>query len=113
MSDDTDLTRLFAETADLPADEAFVARVTRRIGWHRRLTSAMPVGLAAVLLLAIGATWPAAYAFSADALAGVFLIADALGAFFTSPSGILAATVLLLTAAFWAWLFGRMRGDIL
>lgn len=111
MSDDTDLTRLFAETAVLPHDDAFVARVAGRIAWRKRLTLAVPVGLAALLLLAVWATWPAAYVFSVNALSGVLLIADSLATFFTSPTGILAAVVLLLTVAFWAWLFERVRGE--
>ena len=111
MSDDTDLTRLFAETASVPDDDAFVARVTGRIAWRKRLILATPAGLAALLLLAIWTTWPAVYDFSSAALSGIRLIADSLGSFFTSPAGILAVAVLLLTAALWAWLFERMLGQ--
>jgi hypothetical protein len=113
MTDDTDLTRMFAEAA-LPADDdAFVARVTARIAWRKRLILAMPVGLAALLLLAIWATWPAAYDFSRDVLSGLVLLAVWLNEFFTSPAGMFAAVVLLLTAAAWSWLFDRTRGNLI
>ena len=68
MSDDTDLIRLFAEEAILPADEDFVTGVTARIAWRKRLILAAPFGAALLLLLAIWPTWPAASTFSGNAL---------------------------------------------
>ncbi len=109
MSDDTDLIRLFAQTAELPQDEAFVAGVSRRIAARRRLAWAWPAGAAVLLLLAIWATWPAAYTFSIDALSGIQLLAGSLATISNSPAGMLTAAVLLLTAVLWSWLFERVR----
>ncbi len=109
MSDDLDLTRMFAETAPAPEDDAFVAQVTTRIAWRRRVLWAMPAGAAALLILAIWATWPAAYGFSTDALAGILLIANTLETFFNSPLGMITAATLLLTGALWSWLQDRTR----
>ena len=110
MSDDTDLIRLFAEEDTLPGDEAFVAGVTARIALRKRLAVAAPFGAALLLLLAIWATWPAAYTFSGNALAGLMLMADSLGAFFNSPAGMVAGGALLLSAALWSWLNDQLRG---
>lgn len=107
MSDDLDLIRMFAQAAPLLEDDAFVAQVTARIAWRRRVLWAMPAGAAALLVLAIWATWPAAYGFSTDALAGILLIANALEAFFNSPLGMITATTLLLTTVLWSWLYER------
>ena len=109
MSDDLDLTRIFAEAAPPPGDEAFVAQVTSRIAWRRRVLWAMPAGAAALLVLAIWATWPAAYGFSTDALTGILLIANALETFFNAPLGMITATTLLVTAVLWSWLYDRTR----
>jgi hypothetical protein len=111
MSDDLDLTRLFADAPAPPDGEAFVARIAFRIAWYRRLALALPAGAVALLVFAIWATWPAVYVFSRDALSGILLIAHAISTFFTSPTGMFAATVLLLTAAAWTRLFEWLRGD--
>lgn len=108
MSDDLDLQRLFTEEP-APADEAFVAGVTARIAWRRRLAWALPAGAALLLVFAIWATWPAAYTFSGNAIAGLVLIGASLGEFFNSPVGMIAVTALLATAAFWAWMYERLR----
>ncbi|HXC56716.1 MAG TPA: hypothetical protein VNU97_15570 [Rhizomicrobium sp.] len=112
MSDDTDLTRLFAQAPQVPGDEAFVARVAGRLAWQRRLALALPAAAAAVLLLAVWATWPAAFAFSRDALSGLEFLVDATTAFCNSPPGRFAAGLILVTGALWAWLFERLRGQI-
>ena len=111
-NDDTDLTRLFAETAPLPSDEAFVARVTRHIAWRQRLILALPAGVAVLLALAIWATWPAALTFSGAAITGLVLLVQGTGAFFNSPTGVFTAVALLLTAGFWSWLYERLRGVV-
>lgn len=113
MSDDTDLIRLFAEEDALPADEAFVTGVTARIVRRKRLTLAAPFGAAILLLLAIWATWPAAYTFSGNALAGILLMTDSLGTFFNSAAGMVAGGALLLSAALWRWLNDQLRGQTL
>ena len=110
MSDDTDLIRLFAEDDAFPADEAFVASVTARIARRKRLAFAAPLGAALLLLFAIWATWPAAYNFSGNALAGLMLMADSLGTFFNSAAGMVAGGALLLSAALWSWLNDQLRG---
>ena len=110
MNDDSDLVRLFAEEPTLPDDEAFVAGVTARLARRRRLAVATPVGAAMLLLLAIWATWPAAYNFSGNAIAGLMLMTDSLGAFFNSPAGMVTGGALLLTAALWGWLNDRLHG---
>ncbi|HEY0300895.1 MAG TPA: hypothetical protein VGC36_06170 [Rhizomicrobium sp.] len=110
MRDDADLTRLFAATDTVADDEAFVAGVASRIVRHKRAAWAFPTGAALLLVLAIWVSWPAAYAFSSEALSGLQLITGALGAFFNSPTGMLAAGVTLATAAGWAWLDERLRG---
>ena len=110
MSDDSDLIRLFAEDDALPADEAFVSGVAARIVRRKRLAFAAPLGVAMLLLFAIWATWPAAYAFSGNAFAGILLMADSLGAFFNSPAGMVAGGALLLTAGLWRWLDDRLSG---
>ena len=104
MSDDTDLVRLFAEEPALPADEAFVAGVAARLVRRRRLALAAPLCAAALLLVAIWATWPAALDFSNYTLGGLMLMTQALGAFFNSLAGMVAAAALLLAAALWTWL---------
>ena len=113
MNDDTDLIRLFAQEDALPADEAFVTRVTARIARRNRLALAAPFGAALLLLLAIWATWPAAYTFSGNALAGLMLMADSLGTFFNAPAGMIAAGALLLSAALWSWLNEQLHGRVL
>ena len=110
MSDDSDLIRLFAEEDAPPADEAFVSGVTARIARRKRLALAAPFGAAALLLLAIWITWPAAYTFSDDALTGLMLMAETLGAFFNSAAGMIAGGALLISAALWSWLNEQMRG---
>ena len=111
MNDDSDLIRLFAEEDALPADETFVAGVTARLVRRKRLALAAPLGVAMLLLFAIWATWPAAFNFSGNALAGILLMADSLGAFFNSPAGMVAGGALLLTAAMWRWLHDHLRGQ--
>ena len=110
MSDDTDLIRLFAEEDALPANEAFVAGVTARIARRKRLALAAQFGAAILLLLAIWATWPASYAFSGIAFAGILLMTDSLGTFFNSAAGMVAGGALLLSAALWSWLNDQLRG---
>lgn len=110
MSDDSDLTRLFAEQHAAPEDEAFVAQVTGRIARRRQMAPALPAAAAALLALAIWATWPSAYLFSADALSGATFIANGIGEFSTTPIGVLTALVLLVTAAVWAWVHEQMHG---
>jgi hypothetical protein len=112
MSDDADLTRLFAEAPDLSGDDdAFVIRVTARIAWRRRLVWLMPAGAAAALLLAIWATWPAAYDFSRNALAGIGWIGDSIAIFANSELGMLLAAALLVTGLIWRWTFDQVRGS--
>ena len=113
MSDDSDLIRLFAAEPVLPADEAFVAGVTTRIAWRKRFAFAVPLGAAALLLLAIWATWPAAYTFSDNVLAGLSLMTESLGAFSNSLAGMVAAGALLLATALWSWLNEQLRGRAL
>ncbi len=108
MSDD--LARLFAEQPDPPDDETFVTQVTIRITRRRQLAIALPAILAALLVLAIWAIWPAAYLFGTDALSGIAFIANGIGGFFTTPVGILTAAALLFAAVIWAWIREQMHG---
>lgn len=110
MNDDADLTRFFAQADELPADEAFVARVAGRIARRRLMAWALPAGVAALLLLAIWATWPAAYEFSSNAYAGIDWLTDAVRGVAMSDAGMLAITALVLTAASWSWLYDFVRG---
>lgn len=107
MNDDSDLKRLFAE-AEAPApDEAFVASVSARIRQQNRLAYAIPAVLALLLLAAIWATWPAAYMFSAEALAGIATFGTTIGMLANSQLGMTVALTLVATGLLWAWLFER------
>lgn len=108
--EDGDLTRLFAQDAVPDEDAAFVAGVAARIAWRRSFAFGLPVAATALLLLSVWATWPAAYAFSGAVMAGLRLIFAATQVFFTSPTGMLVAVVLLATGAAWTWLLERVRG---
>jgi chromate transport protein ChrA len=107
MSDD--LARLFVEDKNPVADESFVSRVSGRIAWHKRMLFAIPLVAGALLVLAVWATWPAAYRWSGDAVADAAVMAVSLRAFATSQIGMLAIAVLLLTVALWLWLYERVR----
>ncbi|MEI9996994.1 MAG: hypothetical protein WDM91_20535 [Rhizomicrobium sp.] len=110
MTDDADLIRLFAEQPVPPDDDAFVAGVAARIARRGWLMLAPPFVVVLIFALGVWATWPAVFAFSAEALRGIRLIANGVRAVFDSPAGMAIATVLLATAAFWTWLYERVRG---
>lgn len=101
MSDELDpvLKRLFAETAEHPADEAFVAVVTARTARAGRLGLARPVGAALV-----GAVGVAALALGLGL--AVSQIAPVLNA---SPMGTAAALALVLAGL----VYGRLLTPLL
>jgi hypothetical protein len=109
MSEDTDLARLFAQTADPSGSDAFVAGVTGRIARRRRLRLAAPTALIAALLLAVWATRPAAKTFAVTSLGSVDLLAHGISGFFTSDIGTAVAAALTLSLAIWAFATGRLR----
>jgi hypothetical protein len=107
--DETELTRLFAETPSIDEGEEFVRRVSTKIAWHRRTAWLVPMVAIGFLLVAIWASWPAALAFSTAAISGIVLVANGVNAFFSSSAGLLLAAVLSLTGVLWQWLHYHLR----
>ena len=108
--DDFELRRLFAEADGMVADEMFVARVQARLGRRKHMALAALAAAVAVLLAALWATWPAAYAFSNATLEGMAFITAGARLMLASQTGQLAAGALVVAAMLWLWLYERLRG---
>ena len=109
MSEDTGLARLFAEQPEPSDGDAFAARVSARLANRRRLRLASPFAAAAMLLLAVWATWPAAKTFAVTSLGSIDLLAHGISGFFTSDTGTAVAGAMALSLAIWAFATGRLR----
>ena len=108
MSDDTDLTRLFAEQPEPPDGDAFAARLSAHLAYRRQLRIALPFALVGALLLAAWATWPAAKIYAMTSLGGIDLLAHGISGFFNSDIGMVSAGAVLLSFAIWRLAGGRL-----